>query len=46
MNTGRKNGRWAGVFYVIATIAPILTISFTGFLGGGVAGEPIKEKWL
>jgi hypothetical protein len=43
MNTNRKNARWAGVFYIIATVAPILTISFIGFLGGGVAGEPIPD---
>jgi hypothetical protein len=41
--TNRKNERWAGVFYIIATVAPILTISFIGFLGGGVAGEPIPD---
>jgi hypothetical protein len=40
--TNRKNARWAGVFYIIATVAPILTVSFIGFLGGGIAeGEPI-----
>jgi len=43
MNTGRSNARWAGVFYIIATVAPILTIAFIGFLGGGVAGEPIPD---
>ena len=43
MNTHRKNARWAGVFYIIATVAPISTISFIGFLGGGVAGEPIPD---
>ncbi|MFC2026246.1 DUF4386 domain-containing protein [Chloroflexota bacterium] len=41
LNTDRKNARWAGVFYIIATAAPISTIFFIGFLGGGVAGEPI-----
>ncbi len=40
MNTSRKNARWAGVFYIMATLAPILTFPFVGFLGGGVAGEP------
>jgi hypothetical protein len=40
MNTRRKNARWAGVFYIIATVAPILTYFFIGFLGGMVAGEP------
>ena len=43
MNSSRTNARWAGVFYIIATVAPILTIAFIGFLGGGVAGEPIPE---
>ena len=43
MNTNRKNARWAGVFFIIATVAPILTISFIGFLGGIVAGEPIPD---
>ena len=41
--TKRKNARWAGVFYIIATAAPILTFPFIGFLGGGVAGEPIPD---
>ncbi len=39
MNTSRKNARWAGVFYIIATVAPILTAFSIGFLGGGVTGE-------
>jgi hypothetical protein len=39
--TYRKNARWAGGFYIIATAAPILTFPFIGFLGGGSAGEPI-----
>jgi hypothetical protein len=43
MNSHRKNAIWAGVFYIIATAAPILTISFVGFLGGGVAGEPSPD---
>ncbi len=43
MNTSRKNARWAGVFYIIATVAPILAYSFIRFLGGGVAGEPIPD---
>ena len=43
MNTSRKNARWAGVFYIIATVAPILTFPFIGFLGGGVAGEPSAD---
>ena len=43
LGTYRKNARWAGVFYIIATVAPILTFPFIGFLGGGVAGEPILD---
>jgi hypothetical protein len=43
MNTRRKNARWAGVFYIIATVAPILTFPFIGFLGGGIAGEIIPD---
>jgi hypothetical protein len=43
MNTNRKNARWAGVFYIIATVAPISTIFFIGFLGGEIAGEPIPD---
>jgi len=41
--TSRKNARWAGVFYIIATVAPIFAYSFIRFLGGGVAGEPIPD---
>jgi len=43
MNTNRKNAIWAGIFYIIATVAPISTFYFIGFLGGGVAGEPIAD---
>ena len=43
MNAHRKNERWAGVFYIIATAAPIATVLFVGFLGGQVAGEPIPD---
>ena len=43
MNAQRKNEKWAGVFYIIATVAPILTIFFIGFLGGIVAGEPAPD---
>jgi hypothetical protein len=43
MNLYRKNAIWAGIFYIIATAAPILTVSFIGFLGGGVSGEPIPD---
>jgi hypothetical protein len=42
--TNRKNAIMAGVFYIIATVAPISTIFFVGFLGGEVAGgEPIPD---
>ena len=40
MNTNRKSARWAGVFYIIATIAPILTYYL---IGGMVAGESIPD---
>ena len=44
MNTNRKNAIMAGVFYIIATVAPISTIFFVGFLGGGInEGEPIAD---
>jgi hypothetical protein len=43
MDTSKKNARWAGVFYIIATVAPISTFFFIGFLGGGVAGDPIPD---
>jgi hypothetical protein len=43
MTTDRSTERWAGVFYIAATVMPILTISFTGFLGGAVAGEPLPD---
>jgi hypothetical protein len=46
MNTSRNNPRWAGVFYIIATVAPILTFPFIGFLGGGAAGKPIPDYLL
>ncbi len=44
MNSNRKNAIMAGVFYIIATVAPISTIFFVGFLGGGInEGEPIPD---
>ena len=43
MNTNRRHVRWAGVFYIISTGAPILTLPFIGFLGGGVAGGAIPD---
>ncbi len=41
--TNRKNAIMAGVFYIAATVAPIATTFFVGFLGGQVAGEPIPD---
>jgi hypothetical protein len=35
--------KWAGVVYIMATVAPIWTFPFVGFLGGGSAGEPIPD---
>ena len=43
MNSIKKNTKWAGIFYILATVAPILTIFFVGFLGGAIAGEPIPD---
>jgi hypothetical protein len=43
MGADRQNARWAGVFYIMATAAPILTVAFIGYLGGGVAGEPVPD---
>ena len=43
MDRDRKNAIWAGIFYIIATAAPIVTVSFIGFLGGSVSGEPIPD---
>ena len=35
---------WAGVFYIIATVAPILAYFFIRFLEGGVTGESILDS--
>ena len=51
MNTSKTNHQesdrnitiWAGVFYIIATVAPILTYFFIRFLEGGVTGESILD---
>lgn len=51
MNANKRNphgenknlAMWAGIFYIMATAAPILTFPFIGFLGGGSAGEPILD---
>jgi hypothetical protein len=41
MSPDRKYARWAGIFFIIATAAPISTIFFVDFLGGGIAGQPV-----
>ncbi len=43
MNASRKNERWAGIFYIIATVAPILAYAFIRFLGGGLPAEPVPD---
>ena len=43
LRTNRKNAVWAGVFYIIATAATILSAVFSGFLGGPVAGELVPD---
>jgi hypothetical protein len=43
MNTNRKTAIAAGVLFIIATAAPIMTAPFLGFLGGGIIGEPIPD---
>jgi hypothetical protein len=37
------NAKWAGVFYIIATVAPISSFSLIGFLEGGGAEEPLSD---
>jgi len=39
----RKSARIVGVLFIIATLAPISTFIFIGFLGGGIAGEPVPD---
>ena len=39
----RKAARIAGVLFIVATAAPILTAPFLGFLGGGIIGEPVPD---
>ena len=46
MNTSRKNEMWAGVFYIIATVAPIFAYYFIRFLGGGIPAEPDPDGWI
>jgi hypothetical protein len=38
--TNRRNARWAGVFYILATAAPILAYLFIRFLETGASGDP------
>jgi hypothetical protein len=44
--TNRQNAIWAGIFYILATAAPLCTYPFIGFLGGGSAGEPLPDYLL
>jgi hypothetical protein len=39
MDSNKTAARIVGVLFIIATLAPILTAPFVGFLGGGVMGE-------
>ena len=43
MNTNKNTARIVGVLFIIATVAPMLTSIFVGFLGGGISGEPIPD---
>ena len=43
MNSNKKTARIVGVLFIIATLAPILTALFTGFLGGGALGEAAPD---
>lgn len=43
MNSSRRTAVLAGVLYIVATAAPILTAPFLGFLGGGIIGEPAPD---
>lgn len=46
MSSYRKYAIWAGVFYIMATAAPILTLPFTGFLGGIIAADGPVSGYL
>lgn len=46
MNTKRKYEIWAGIFYIMATAAPIATLPFTGFLGGVIAASEPSPDYL
>jgi hypothetical protein len=39
VDSNRRTARIVGVLFIIATLAPILTAPFLGFLGGGLLGE-------
>ena len=39
----RTNARWAGIFFILVSAAPISTAFFIGFLGGGITGEPAPD---
>jgi hypothetical protein len=43
MNSSKKTARIVGVLFIIATLAPILTAPFIGFLGGGVIGDTTPD---
>ena len=43
MDSNRKAAIIVGVLFIIASAAPISTYFFTGFLGGGIVGEPIPD---
>ena len=43
MNSDKMTARIVGVLFITATVAPILTAPFIGFLGGGILGEPIPD---
>jgi hypothetical protein len=38
-NTNKKTAIIVGVFFIVATAAPMLTSIFIGFLGGGITGQ-------
>ena len=43
MNSDRRAAVVVGVLFIVATAAPIVTVPFVGFLGGGIIGEPIPD---
>ena len=41
----RSNARWAGIWYIGATVAPVSTVFFVSYLGGQIAGgEPDRKS--